>query len=743
MAGRFRELKRKVWPIGVGLVITFFHLYWINTSNTFLIEVRARMDWIIYDMRLYYGLDSEQEVSSDIVVIDLDERSLTEQGRWPWSRLKMADLINKLGDAGVVVTALDIVFADPEQNPATQVIRYLDQDQIDSETLDRLKNAEQDLDADKALAKAVAGYDVVPGYIFISDGESKGGAPIPATTSSDLDVENGAWGIPTAPSYVSNVPEVLEAAAGTGFYSVREDDDGTLRRYNMLFEFNGELYPSLALETLRLFLFEQNIELRGSTSQGAAALESIDVGGFNIPVDQFGQILVPFRGRSGQFDYISATDVMEGRVDPEELEGKMAFVGSTAKALFDFRSTPVQGQFPGLEIHPTVAQGILDQNIKQEPWWAYGINVLLILITGLIFSFMLPFFSAPVALSMSTVYLIGYAIFNNWMWKVQGFSIDGVAVVSLVLFQSIGVFAYGFVSERFARLQVTDMFGQYVPPELVAQMSQSPEHALSFDGDRRDMTVLFADIRSFTTISEGMEPAELKDMLNRYFTPMTKIIFEHKGTIDKYIGDMVMAFWGAPLDDENHAVNSLNAALEMLAETERLKPKLMALGYPPIQIGVGLNSGEMNVGNMGSEYRRSYTVLGDNVNLGSRIEGLTKYYGAKLLVGENTYEQCKDSHAFCMVDKVLVKGKEEPVLLYEPLGLKDQIDPETLFEMESYEEAMEAYFECYWEDAHRQFFILSKLNPDRGLYQVYAERTSGEHEVPEQGWDGVFRHTEK
>jgi len=742
MRFRLRDMKRKVWPVGVGLAITFFHLYWMNTSNPILIEIRQRLDWIIYDMRLFYNLEDNPEPSQDIVLIDMDERSLSEQGRWPWSRLVMADLINKLGDAGVVVTAIDVSFPEPENNPATQVIRYVQEQELDSEeVVSALERAEIELDADGALAGAVAGYDVIPGYLFINDGESKGAIPHPVVTSTDVPAR--AWGIRSASGYIANIPEVTEAAVGSGFYSVLEDDDGTLRRYNMLFEHNGDIYSSLALETIRLYMFADEIEIIGTQTGDTMALEGVRVADLEIPLDQYGQMLIPFRGRSGQFPTVSATDVIEGRVDPAELEGRIAFIGSTAMALFDFRSTPVQSQFPGLEVHPTIAQGILDQNIPHQPWWGYGITVILVLGTGVLFSFILPFLSAPFILGISLVYLAGYAFLNNWAWSSLGWAMDATIIISLVVMQSVGVFVYGFVSERFARLQVTDMFGQYVPPELVEQMSESPDNALSFDGDRREMTVLFADIRNFTSISEGMEPAELKDMLNRYFTPMTKIIFDNRGTIDKYIGDLVMAFWGAPLDDPDHAKNALMGAMEMLEETQNLKAKFTAMGYPDIEIGIGLNSGEMNVGNMGSEYRRSYTVLGDNVNLGSRIEGLTKFYGAKLLVGENTYYLCQDEFEFCPVDKVLVKGKEEPVTLYEPLGKKDDIDPETLFEMESYQEALEAYYQGYWEDAHRQFFILSKLNPDRGLYKVYAERTSGEHEPPAEGWDGVFRHTSK
>ncbi|MFX4227278.1 MAG: CHASE2 domain-containing protein [Porticoccaceae bacterium] len=269
-------MKRKVWPVGVGLAITFFHLYWMNTSNPLLIEIRQRLDWIIYDMRLFYNLEDNPEPSQDIVLIDMDEKSLSEQGRWPWSRLVMADLVNKLGEAGVVVTAIDVSFPEPEDNPATQVIRYAREKNLDSvEVISALEQAEADLDADSALAEAVGGYDVIPGYIFINDGESKGAIPPPVVTGDEIPAR--AWGIRSANGYIANIPEVTEAAAGSGFYSVLEDDDGTLRRYNMLFEHDGQIYSSLALETIRLYMFADEIELIGSQAGEASALEGVRV----------------------------------------------------------------------------------------------------------------------------------------------------------------------------------------------------------------------------------------------------------------------------------------------------------------------------------------------------------------------------------------------------------------------------------------------------------------------------------
>jgi len=286
------------------------------------------------------------------------------------------------------------------------------------------------------------------------------------------------------------------------------------------------------------------------------------------------------------------------------------------------------------------------------------------------------------------------------------------------------------------------MFGQYVPPAHIDKMVNAEDHD-AFASDTREMTVLFSDIRSFTSISEGLNAEELKLMLNEYFTPITQIIFENEGTIDKYVGDMVMAFWGAPLEDPDHRLHALEASLAMLEKTEELKAEFKAKGLPEINIGVGLNSGQMNVGDMGSHYRRAYTVLGDAVNLSSRLESLTKFYGVRCLVGEGTIEGIND-YTFREIDRILVKGKEEPVNVFEPIGKTCEVSPEKLKDLESYHSALDLYRSKQWEDAERVFKHLKKQSPDALIYQIYLDRIAENRnkDLP-ANWDGTFRHTSK
>jgi len=304
--------------------------------------------------------------------------------------------------------------------------------------------------------------------------------------------------------------------------------------------------------------------------------------------------------------------------------------------------------------------------------------------------------------------------------------------------------AYGFLFEERSRRRLKDMFGQYVPPELVEELAADPDSAASMAGERREMTVLFADIRGFTAISETLSAAALKDLLNRFFTPMTRVIFEHRGTIDKYVGDMVMAFWGAPLADPEHARHAVAAALAMRNEAERLRADFRAEGLPDVDIGIGLNSGAMNVGNMGSDYRRSYTVLGDAVNLGSRLEGLTRFYGAGIVVGEETRAGQEDAFLFRRLDRVRVKGRSEPLTIHEPLCGREAATAALEEEVAAHERALDAYFARDWETARAAFAELADAHPGDGVYRLFLERMAETDAAAlPADWDGVYRHQSK
>lgn len=735
-----RENRPKFIALAIGLLLTIAFWFWSNAHPESLMgQIRDRLDGVVYDTRLSNTLSENLKPNELVAIVDMDERSLAEQGRWPWPRIKFAALLQGIADAGAVVTALDIMFPDPDTNPVDLILETGEAagQNIFGATLADLENLRDELDGDLAMTRVVRDNDIVVGFAFNNEVETQDSLPTPSKILTDLNIED--YPIPEPNGILSNIKTINDAARYQGFFSTSEDPDGVLRRYQLFNTHNGVLYPSLALEAMRVFLVSEGMEIVGSPGTG---IERVEVGPLRIPADNSTRTLIPFLGGKGVISYYSATDVLEGRLNPGDLEGKIVFVGSTAQATFDFVTTPVQPNYPGLEVHATMASAMLNENWKIRDGLIAQLGWIVLLLVGIAMSLSLPFLRPLLTIVVAVGAIVSLVFLNIISWSKFDIDFEVALTVILAILLTIFNVAYGFLQENSAKQAITGMFGQYVPPDLVKQMGSAPNSALSFDGERREMTVLFADIRNFTSISEGMSPGGLKDMLNRYFTPMTQIIFEQQGTIDKYIGDMVMAFWGAPLDDPDHAIHGLTAALEMQEKSKALTSEFKKLGYPEIRIGVGISSGEMNVGNMGSEYRRAYTVLGDNVNLGARAESLTKFYGTDTLVTENTYEACRDKFVFRLVDKVQVKGKDEAVRLYEPLGLKGDVSDEVMSELAEYEAALNSYMSGDWKRATSGFTSLLFQNQRSVLYKLYRDRVA-ENEAPVEGWDGVFKHTSK
>ena len=646
-------------PVLIGLFLVGLFL-WIQHADVSVVrDIRNRLEWLAYDLRLDLTRPFAGGGRDDIVIVDIDEESLEAEGHWPWPRTRVADLVTRLFEAGAVVVGMDTIFAESERNIARTVKRRLREiPDLDpsSRTLRVLERAAPHLDGDRDLARTLRQREVVLAYLLGRTGTERGalGPPLPV---AGLEAPEGT-AILKMDDYLGNLPRLQEAATSGGFSTIIPSRDGILRRYHLILRHGGEVYPSLALEMARLYLLAEEVGIATSPIGEIRAVDRIDLDGHAIPTGGAGSVLIPYRGEGGSFPYVSATDVLSGEVGTERLAGKLVLVGSSAQGLNDLRATPVQAVFPGVEVHATVLAGILQRSFPRHPSWAEGANFIFMLLTGLALALWLPRLRplplAGVTLGLAT----GLTGANVAIWTLQHWVLPLALPLAMLLGLGTANMAYGFLVAERSRRQLKDMFGQYVPPALVEELSRDPEGAASMEGERRDMTVLFADIRGFTTISETLSAAALKDLLNRFFTPMTRIIFGHRGTIDKYVGDMIMAFWGAPLEDPEHARHGVRAALAMRAEAARLGERFAQEGLPPIEIGVGLSTGPMNVGNMGSAFRRSYTVLGDTVNLGARLEGLTKFYGAGIIVGEATRDGLEEEILFRPLDRVQVKGKQ-------------------------------------------------------------------------------------
>ncbi len=739
--------RHRVRIVAGALIVAFFTVHAAQWHRWRFIE---RLENIAYDARLLFTMPNAQDDS--IVIVDIDERSLAAEGRWPWSRDRLARLVDQLfAHYKVNIVGFDVVFAEPEENSGLQVLDRLAASPLagDPRFAVQARELRGELAHDEVFARSLRGRNVVLGYFF-SDADESGQAPrvgaLPPPTFPGGQFSGRNIPFVEAQGYGANLAVLQHNAAAAGHFISLPDEDGVVRRVPMIYKFEDNYYESLALAITRMVsgtdAIEPGFPQQSTVGRRYTGMEWLRVGEHRVPVDAHVRALVPFRGRQGSFAYVSATDVIEGRAPLDALSGRIVLVGTTAKGLLDLRSTPVAPDFPGVEIHANLIAGILADQVMDNPAYTLGAEVLLLVISGLVMVVVLPALGPLWASLLTVAMAIGICGVNLVIWT-QGHFVfplaNGLlAVTVLYLFNM----SWGFFVESRGKRQLAGRFGQYVPPELVEEMNADP-NAFSMDSQSRELTVLFSDVRSFTTISEGLSPQELSKLMNEFLTPMTQVIHQHRGTIDKYMGDAIMAFWGAPVADSDHARHALHAAMDMLTRIALLREEFVARGWPPIRVGVGLNTGMMNVGNMGSEFRVAYTVMGDAVNLGSRLEGLTKSYGVELIVSETTRKAVPE-FAYRELDRVRVKGKDKPVTIYEPLGPGDALDKAQSDELKLYRQALKLYRAQNWDMAEMQFINLQKTAPARMLYELYADRVAHfRAHPPGDDWDGVFTHVTK
>jgi len=716
-----------------------------HSARIYQIPFINHMDALIYDVKV--RLTMPQGVDPRVVILDIDEKSLAEQGRWPWGRDKLSILMDKLFEKyGVRLVGFDVVFAEPDESSGLKSLESLAKKELKDVAgfQSTLRELRPQLDRDARFAAALKGRPVVLGYYFSSKegGVSSGAAPepvFPAGTFNGRRIDFTHW-----VSYGGNLPEFQKAAAGGGHFNPLVDMDGTSRRVPLLVEYKGQYYESLSLAMVRKLLGNPPItpgypeDVPGSyAGMEWLDLKAADGGVMRIPVDENAATLIPYRGYQGSFPYISVTDVLNDRVPREQLAGRVIVVGTTAPGLMDLRATPVGAAYPGVEIHANLIAGMLEGVVKHKPPYILGADVLLVLIAGAVMAFLLPMLSPFRATLVGVIVLLLLLSVNFSFWHISNVVLPlANGMIAIILLYAMNM-SWGYFVESRTKRQLTGLFGQYVPPELVEEMSRDPEH-YSMAGRKAELTVLFSDIRGFTTISEGLEPNELASLMNEYLGAMTLIVRKHRGTLDKYIGDAIMAFWGAPVDDAEHAKNAVLTGLEMHVALHALNKDLMARGWPELKIGVGVNTGPMTVGDMGSPVRQSYTVMGDAVNLGSRLEGITKQYGVGFIAGETTRELVKKEFVFRELDRVRVKGKDEPVGIYEPLGLEGEVEKSVLDELKIWNQALRAYRAQDWDQAEVALLNLSRMSPHK-LYEVYGERVVHYRKAPPgQDWDGAW-----
>lgn len=727
--------------VRISLSIAVLVMLLLNTTGVIHLGFINRLENFTYDVRL--NLMMPATLDERIVIIDIDEKSLQEQGRWPWGRHKLAQMLDKLFEEyKVKVLGFDVVFAEKDDSSGLKSLEEIGDSHLKSDTnfralVDQLRPK---LDYDQLFADSIKGRNVVLGFYFLPQGRSQISGELPPPSFVDGSFKGKSIAFSIAEGYGANLPVLQKNAIAAGHFNPDPDEDGISRKVPMLMSYQGNYYEALSIAVARIALGVDKPQAGFAEGLGVnakyAGLEWLKLGDKRIPVDENVAALIPYRGKQGSFPYVSASDVLNGKVSPEVLKDKIVLVGTTAPGLMDLRATPVQNVYAGVEIHANMIAGILDQNIKERPGYTLGAEFVMLLLAGLLLALLLPVLNPLWATALTAGILTVSVLFNLVVWQMGNLVLPLAPVLLLIGLIYVLNMSYGFFVESRGKRQLAGLFGQYVPPELVDEMSKDPD-AFSLEGESRELTVLFSDVRGFTTISEGLDPKELTLLMNEFLTPMTHVIHHNRGTIDKYMGDAIMAFWGAPLHDPEHASHAVKAGMEMIERLNALQNEFSARGWPEIKIGVGLNTGEMTVGNMGSEFRMAYTVMGDAVNLGSRLESLTKNYGVYMIVSEFTKDKAPE-YLYRELDIVRVKGKDKPVAIYEPICLQGHEDKAIKDELKLYRETLKLYRSQNWDLAELQFLNLHKMSA-RYLYQMYAERVAYfRQNPPGQDWDGVF-----
>lgn len=671
----------------------FFAKHWARIAVTLLpllfalghatqvvnISLVQTLDHIIYDAKLRVGMP--RTLDPRIVIVDVDEKSLSEIGRWPWSRNKLAALTNELfQNQNIALLGFDLVFAEADGSSGLPQLKQLAEKELstDKPFLKQYKILEPTLDFDAQFAQSLQHKKVVLSYYFTSDREARtsGSLPLPVVTQKSL--PGAAFHATVWDGFGASIEKIAAAAPHAGFFNAIADDDGVVRSIPLLASYKGDYYESLALALYRATLNFPSVTPVYTSTASKNSIEGVKLSSaaYNMPsktikVDDRAAVLVPYRGlggaMGGSYQYISAADVLNRRIGAQALSGKIILVGSSAPGLQDLRITPVGQTYPGVETHANVLSSMLDGQSIFTPDYAMGVEVALLLLVGLALAFVLPALTAMRALGFSLAMLLVPVVLNLYLFAAHGMVFPLATLILLSLFAYMLNMSYGYFVESKAKRELSKLFGSYVPPQLVDEMLLEPSNH-TMKATNKELTVMFCDLRGFTQLAENMEPTQLQHMLNDIFGRFTQLIVSRRGTVDKYMGDSVMAFWGAPVGMSNHAELAVLTALDITQAIKQINQEHSANGLPVVKLGIGINTGTMCVGDMGSFMRRSYTVVGDAVNIASRLESLTKKYGVPILVGPNT-KHSAPQFTWLAIDQVQLAGKHDIFTVFTPIDV--------------------------------------------------------------------------
>lgn len=702
---------------------------------------------------LYQQLKPREYKPVPVRFIDLDDESLARLGQWPWPRTRVAALVDRLKQAGAAAIALDIVFSEPDRTSPRQIVELWPATP-ETEALRRTISALPDHDEVLAQAIGEAGNVVVG---FAATGKAGGGAPTLKAGMSWAG-DNPLEFVHDYRGAVASLPAIDAAGAGTGGIGMKPENDGILRRLPLLIGYGGTLYPTLPAESLRVAQGAANYLIKSSGASGVVSfgahtgIVAVRVGRFTVPTDGEGRVWLYDTGPVAE-RRVSAWRIMKGEFDPGLIAGNIVVVGTSAAGLEDLHSTPLAATMSGSEVQLQVIEQMLTGEFLARPDWARGAELTMLVAIGLVVTMATAVLGAGLGATVTAGMLAGALGLSWYIFIEDGFLLDPIypAVTSVMVYLGSSLMAY--LRTEHERRHIREAFSHYMSPVMVERLADDPDQ-LRLGGETRELTLLFSDLRGFTAISEKYEAEQLTSLVNRFLTPMTEVTLDHGGTVDKYMGDAMMAFWNAPLDDEDHARNAALAALDLRRCLAPLNQELEAEArarekeFTPLRIGIGLNTGDACVGNMGSEQRFSYSALGDEVNLASRLEGMSKQYGVDIVISDGTRDRLPDFTAL-ELDRIKVLGKSVPVTVHSLLddGALGQ-DPEFQAGRENHDAMLRAYRAQEWDRARELLAECRTRFQDRLGMKKYYDLMDGYIEdlranPPGPGWDGAAEATSK
>lgn len=730
---RLRRLARRFGRARAACVVLLLALAALRVLDPApLEELRLRS----FDM--FQVIEPRTKTARPVVIVDIDEKSLARYGQFPWPRTRIADLVTKLTALKAVVIAFDIAFPEADRtNPAAAADTMAG---LDDATRDKLRALPSN---DRLLAEAVRRARVVLGESGTSSAGAELDTSLPLTGLAMLGGDPQPY-LVSFPGLLRNLPELESAAAGRGLFTIRNERDGIVRRVPMLMQAQGATMPALTFEMLRVATGTDTIFVKSDR----AGIRSIAVQGFEIPTDRNGQLWVHFAKHDPSI-YVSAADVLDGSAPFDRFAGRLVLIGTSAVGLLDTKTTPIDAVMPGVEIHAQVLESALTKTVLSQPNYAIGAELCVALLLGAIVIWLAPMFGPITLAAMGAAFAAALAGASWFFYSQHRLLLDFTYPLLSTTLIYLSLIFSNFVREQRQRRRIRSAFSRYLSPALVEQLAEAPEK-LVLGGEEREMTIMFSDVRGFTAIAESYkhDPHGLTTLMNRFLTPLTNAILDRKGTIDKYMGDAIMAFWNAPLTDAEHQINACHAALDMLERIDTLNDLRKAEAengghaYIPIKVGVGLNTGTCVVGNMGSDLRFDYSVLGDSVNLASRLEGQSKEYGFPIIAGSQTALAAKDHFAILELDFITVKGKSEPEVVYAIAGRQQMANSEHFQELRNRTiEMLACYRSRDWDGA--MFSIERGRASDAGdalgqLFDLYETRIRRfQQQPPASDWNGA------